>query len=83
LLVAKAMVVPVMHSAKWHREFVADLAPHRARLGEPQMVGVSGASAADQTPLRCNELQVRFVPMPTRLADRELALLDFCRSVSA
>jgi hypothetical protein len=63
------MVVPVMHSAKWHRELVADLAPHRARLGEPKMVGVSRASAADQTGLRCNELEVGFVAVPSRLAD--------------
>jgi len=41
------MVVPVMRSAQGDREFVADLAPHRARLSEPQMV-------------RCNELEVRF-----------------------
>jgi len=47
LVVAKAMVVPVMRSAQRDREFVADLASHRAGLSESQMVGVSGASAAN------------------------------------
>jgi hypothetical protein len=41
-LVAKAMVVPVKRSAQRDREFVADLASHRAGLSESQMVGVSG-----------------------------------------
>ena len=40
LLVAKAMVVPVMGSTERYGELVADLASHRAGLGEPQMVGV-------------------------------------------
>jgi hypothetical protein len=71
------MVVPVMRSAQRYREFIADLASHRAGLSEPQMVGVSGASAANQTRLRCDELEVRFIAMPTRFADRELAFLDF------
>ena len=48
-LIAEAMVVTVMGSAQGDGELVADLAPHRAGLGEPQMVGVRGASAADQT----------------------------------
>jgi hypothetical protein len=29
------MIVPVMRSAQRYREFVADLAPHRAGLREP------------------------------------------------
>jgi hypothetical protein len=48
-----------------------------AELGEPQMVGVYGASPADQTRLRRHELQVGFVAEPTRLADRKHALVDF------
>ena len=66
-----------MSSAQRYCEFVADLASHRARLGESQMVGVGGASPANQTRLRCNELEVGFVAVSTRLADRELAFLDF------
>src|ERR1700737_1459710 len=59
LLVAKAMVVPVMGSTERYRELVADLASHRAVLGESQMVGVGRASPANQTRLRCNKLEVR------------------------
>ena len=66
-----------MGSAQRYGELVAHLESHRAGLGEPQMVGVGGASPANQTRLRCNELEMAFIAMPTRLADRELALLDF------
>src|SRR5258708_7658047 len=54
--VSGAMVVPVMCSAQRHRELVADLASHRARLSEPEVMGVGGASPTDQTRLGCNEL---------------------------
>jgi hypothetical protein len=77
LLIAMAMIVAVMDSAQRYREFVADLAPHRAVLGEPQMMGIGWASAAHQARLRCNKLEMRFVAMPAGLADRELAFLDF------
>jgi len=42
------MVVPVMRSAQRDREFVADLASHRAELSESQMVGVSGLLPTDR-----------------------------------
>jgi hypothetical protein len=71
------MDVTVMGSAQGYREFVADLASHRAGLGEPQMMGVSRASPANQTRLRCHELEMRLVAMPTRLADRKHAFIDF------
>ena len=54
----KLMVVTVMGSAQRYRELIADLESHRAGLGEPQMVGVGGASPADQTGLRCHEFEV-------------------------
>jgi len=66
-----------MGPAERDRELIADLAPHCAKLGEPKMMGVSGPSPANQTRLRCNELEMAFIAMPTRLADRELAFLDF------
>ena len=46
-LVSEAVVVAVMASAQGHRELIAHLASHRAGLGEPQMVGVGRASAAN------------------------------------
>ena len=71
------MIFPVMSSAQRYRELVADLAPHRAGLSEAQMVRVCGASPTNQARLRRHELEVDFVAVPTRLADRELAFLDF------
>jgi hypothetical protein len=67
----------MMGSTQGYRKFVAYLSSHCAELSEPEMVGVSGASAADQTRLRCHKLEVRFIAMPARFADRKLAFLDF------
>jgi hypothetical protein len=41
------------------------------------MMGIGGASAADQTRLRRHELEMGFVALPAWLADRELAFFDF------
>ena len=79
-LVAEAMDVTVMGSAKRHREFVADFAPHRARLSELQMVCVCGTSRADQARLRSYEFEVDFVAEPARLTDRKYALVDLGES---
>src|SRR6202011_6340819 len=57
-LVSDAVEVAVVNSAQRYREFIADLAPHRPRLGELEMVGVGGASAADQTRVRRHKLKV-------------------------
>ena len=78
--VAEAMVVLMVRPAQRHGEFVADLAPHCALLGEPQMMGISRASPAYETQLRCHELEMRFVTMPAGLADRKHALIDLARS---
>jgi hypothetical protein len=71
------VIVAVMGSAQGYGELVAYLAAHRTELSEPEMVGISGASSADKTGLRCHEFEVGFVAMATRLADRKLAFLDF------
>jgi hypothetical protein len=70
------MVVPVMSSTQRNSELVAYLTSHRARLGEPQMVSVGGASAANQTRLRRNELEGGLVAEPTNLAERKYAFVD-------
>jgi hypothetical protein len=49
--VASLMILPVVGSAQGNHELVAGLSSHRARLGKPKMVGVSGASPADQARL--------------------------------
>lgn len=71
-----AMDVTVMDPAQRHRELVAHLEAHRARLGESEMVRVGGASPADQTRLGCHEFEMGFVAEPTRLAESELAFID-------
>jgi hypothetical protein len=53
----ESMVVPVMRSTKRDGELIADLSPHRQGLGEPQMVAVSGASAAFAYHSRLHSLQ--------------------------
>jgi hypothetical protein len=70
------MDVPVMNSAQRHGELVAHLETHRTRLGKSEMVGIGGASAADQTRLRRYEFEVGFVAEASRLAEGELALVD-------
>src|SRR6202000_2958737 len=75
--VTEAVDVTVMGSAQRYREFIADLEPHCPRLSEAQMVGISGASAANQTRMRCHEFEVGFIAMSTRLAEHKLAFIDF------
>ena len=70
------MDVAVMVRTERYRELIAYLQSHRAGLGEPQMVGVGGASPADQTGLRCHEFEVGLVAEPTRLANCEYAFVD-------
>ena len=78
-LVPRAVVVAVMCPAQRYRELVADLAPHRPRLSEPQMVRVGGTSPANQTGLRRDEFEMGFIAKPTRFADRKFAFLNFGR----
>jgi hypothetical protein len=66
------MIVAVMRSTERYSELVAYFASQRAGLSESKMVGVGGASAANQTGLRCHEFEVGLVAEPTRLAN-ELA----------
>ena len=70
------MDVAVMDPTERYRELIAYLQSHRAGLGEPQMVGVGGASPADQTGPRCNKFKMGFVAEPTRLANCEYAFID-------
>src|SRR5215467_7960448 len=56
------MHLAVMSAAKRNRKLVADLAVECRYLRKPQVVSISGASAANQTGLlgnRCNVLAVR------------------------
>src|SRR4029077_10911392 len=75
-LVSMAMDVTVMNPAQGHRELVAHFQPHRPRLGKSEVVGVGGASSADQTRLRRHEFEMGFITESTWLAEGELALVD-------
>ena len=75
--VSEVMVVTMMRSAQGNCELVADLASHRARLGEAKMVGVGRTSAANQTWMRRDEFEMALVAMPAGLANGEFALFDF------
>src|SRR5258707_579260 len=66
--VAEAMVVLMMRPAQRYCEFVADLAPHCALLGEPQMMSISRTSPAHQTGLRCHKLEMRFLAFKMAIA---------------
>jgi hypothetical protein len=44
------------------------------------MVRVSGASAADETWLRCHEFEMGFIAQSTRLAERKFAFIDLAGS---
>jgi hypothetical protein len=76
------MVVAVMGSAQRYSKLVADLEPHCAGLGEPQMVGVGGASSTDQTGLRGHELEVGSVAESTGLANRKYTFVDLAGRVA-
>jgi hypothetical protein len=70
------MQLPVMASAKRHRELVADFQANAARLRKSQMMRVARLSPADQARLRCNELEMRLVTQPFGFSNGELALID-------
>jgi hypothetical protein len=74
------MDVAVMSPAQGYRELVAHLETHRTRLRESEMVGISGASPANQARLRCRKFKVDFIAQPSRLAERKLAFIDLAGS---
>jgi hypothetical protein len=47
-----AVNLAVMSTAEWDGEFVADLAPERAKLGKANVVRIDGLPSADQAGLR-------------------------------
>ena len=74
------MQLPVMASAKRHREFIADFQANAAQLCKSKMMRIARLSPADKAWLRCNELQMRLVTQPFGLGDRKLALVDPIRN---
>ena len=66
----------MMTPAERHGEFIADPAAQRARLGEPQMVGIRRPPPADQTGLGRHEPEVRTIAIAARFIQREGAFID-------
>jgi len=66
----------VMAAAEWDRELIAELAAERAGLGEPEVVGVRGLAAAQETGLLGDVAKVLPVAIAPRGCDREDALVD-------
>ncbi len=65
--VAAAMDLAMMAAAERHGELIADLAAKRLMLSKPQMMGIGGRTAANQTRLLGHEPHVLTVAKPTRL----------------
>jgi len=74
--ITAAMDFTMMTSAKRNGELIADLAPHRAALGEAKVMGISGLPPADQAGVRGDKLDVFAVTMPPRLRQRQDALVN-------
>jgi hypothetical protein len=74
--ITTAMDLTVVTAAQRYGELVAHLSPERAVLREPQMMGIGGAAAANQTRLFGHELDVVPVTKAARLGMDQLALVD-------
>jgi len=74
--IAGLVQLPVMPAAKRHCELIAHLEANRSRLCKPQVMGIGGLPATDETGLRGNEFQVRLVTQPFGFGNRELTLVD-------
>src|SRR5947207_2040165 len=69
--------------AERHREFVADLATERPGLHEPKMMGVRGLPPTDEAGLRGDELEMRFIAVTPRFANREHAFINATTDATA
>jgi hypothetical protein len=59
--IAGLMKLPVMASAEWHCELIADFKADGSRLNKPQMMRIARLPTADQTRLRGDKFQVDLV----------------------
>src|SRR6516225_3198838 len=73
-LIAAPVQLAMVQPADRDGEAVADLAPHRPLLRKLEVVGVRGAPAADETPLRSHEPEMVAIALANRLADGRRSL---------
>jgi hypothetical protein len=74
--ITAAMDFAMMSPTQWDRVLIADLAAKRLRLRKSQMVSISGSSAANQTRLFGNWLDVVTVANPTWRRQCQYAFVD-------
>ena len=74
--IATAMHFAMVAATERDRELIADLAPQRRALREPQMMGVAGLTTANQTRLLCHVADVIPVANPARFGEGKRALVD-------
>ena len=70
------MDLTVVAAAQRHGELIAHFSPESAVLREPQMMGIGGPAAANQTRLFGHEPDVASVTKAARLGMDQLALVD-------
>ena len=75
-LVTGSMHLAMMHPAKWYGVLVTNLASERTGLSEAEMMGIRRLAPADQAGVGGDELEVLFVAIASRLADRQHAFVD-------
>jgi hypothetical protein len=64
-VIASAMQIAMVDAAQRHCELIADLAPKRAQLPEPDVMGIGRTPAADKARLRAHEVPMRFIALRT------------------
>ncbi len=74
--IATAMDLSVMAAAERYGELIAHLAPERAVLREPQVVGIRWSSAANQAGLLGNRFDVVSLPNPARLREGQQTFIS-------
>src|SRR6516162_9902037 len=80
-LIAGLMQLTMMTPAERNGELIAHLQPDGSGLGEAQVMRVGRLTAADETGLCGDELQMRLVAEPLGLGDCERTLVDLCCTV--
>ena len=75
----------MMGPTKGNRVFVAHLASERLMLGKAQMMRIDRSSVTNQAGLRSHKLEMLFVTIPARRANRKYTFVDwpsYCRTCS-
>ena len=69
----------MMAPAQREGELIADLTAERGTLGKTEVMGIRGSATTNQTRLLAHISNVLAVTNPTRLRQRQHALIDYIR----